>query len=298
MEEIRKENKMGTMPVGKLLFSMALPMIVSMMVQALYNIVDSMFVSRISEAALTAVSLVFPMQNLIMAVASGTAVGINALLSRFLGQKNFEKANYVAEHAIFLGIAGSLVMAVIMFLIAPAFMHAQTSDSEIYQGGVTYMRICCAINIGVFMQITMERLLTSTGKTACTMISQVTGAVINTIMDPILIFGLLGAPKMGIAGAAAATIFGQCVAALLGLYLNIRVNREIRIDMRHFKPSGHLIGEIYKIAIPSIIMISIGAVMTFGFNLILMQYLKNSTAAAVFGVYFKLNSIISCLYSD
>ncbi|MCR4654019.1 MAG: MATE family efflux transporter [Eubacterium sp.] len=295
MEELQtkpKENKMGTMPVGKLLFTMALPIIISMIIQALYNIVDSMYVSEINEGALTAVSLVFPIQNLMIAIATGTGVGINALLSRFLGEKKFEDANNVAHHGIFLGIISSLVVSVLMFTLAPHFIRIQTTDPAIYDGGVIYMRICCGLNFGIFMQITLERLLTATGKTLCTMTSQGIGAIINIIMDPLLIFGIGPFPEMGIAGAAAATVFGQCVAACIALTLNLRLNKEIHINMRKFRPNLPLIGEIYKIAIPSIVMVSIGSVMTFGMNMILIRYLESSTAAAVFGVYFKINSII------
>ena len=291
-QETRKENKMGVQPIGKLLFSMSLPMIISMLIQALYNVVDSMYVARISENALTAVSLVFPMQSLMISVATGTGVGINALLSRNLGAKRFKEANHVARHAIFLAACSFVVVALIMFFAAKPFMAVQTSNPEIFEGGVIYMRICCCVSMGLFGAVTMERLLTSTGMTMLTMITQTTGAVFNIIMDPVLIFGLGPFPEMGIAGAALATVMGQCIGALLGIYFNVTKNKEISLKMKGFKPDGMLIGEIYRIAVPSIIMASIGSVMTFGFNMILMQYLKNSTAAAVFGVYFKLQSMI------
>ena len=283
---------MGVLPVGKLLFSMSLPMIISMLIQALYNVVDSMYVSQISENALTAVSLVFPMQSLMISVATGTGVGINAILSRNLGAKRFKEANNVARHAIFLAACSFVVVAVVMFLAARPFMSVQTSNPEILEGGVIYMRICCCVSVGLFGAITMERLLTSTGLTMLTMITQTTGAVFNIIMDPVLIFGLGPFPKMGIAGAAVATVLGQCIAACLGLFLNLRKNKEISLNMRGFRPYPPLISEIYRIAVPSIVLASIGSVMTFGFNMILMQFLNNSTAAAVFGVYFKLQSMI------
>lgn len=283
---------MGTMPVGKLLVTMSLPMIISMLIQALYNIVDSMYVSMIGESALTAVSLVFPMQNLIISIASGTCVGINALLSRALGEKEFGKAESVAQHALFLGVIVSVITSCVMLLITKPFAAVQTSDPDIYSGTVSYMRICCGICIGIFMQITMERLLTSTGKTMLTMVSQATGAIINIILDPVLIFGYGPFPEMGIAGAAAATVFAQCFSAVLGIFLNVRYNREISLNMKGFRPEGKLISEIYRIGIPSIIMMCIGSVMTFGMNMILIRYLASSTAAAVFGVYFKLNSFI------
>ena len=287
----RQENKMGTMPVGKLLLQISLPIIISMLIQAFYNIVDSMFVSRVNEEALTAVSLIFPMQTLMISIATGTNVGVNALLSRALGAKEFDHANKIARHAIFLSFVSSIAVSILMLLLARPFMHVQTDNPLIYQYGVSYMQICGGLCFGVFFQVTMERLLTATGKTIFTMTSQMTGAIINIIMDPVLIFGLGPFPQMGVAGAAAATVIGQSVAAVLGVFLNLKLNREISLNMRGFRPEGRLILIIYKIGIPSIIMASIGSVMTFGMNLILMQYLKNSTAAAVFGVYFKLNSV-------
>ena len=285
------ENKMGTMPVGKLLFQISFPMIISMMIQALYNIVDSMYVSQINEQALTAVSLVFPMQSLMFSVAIGTNVGINALLSRALGAKEFDRVKRIAQQAIFLIIVCYAIMACILFFSAPGFIGMQTSDPLIYEYGVTYMRICGMLCIGVFIQVCMERLLTSTGKTVYTMISQATGAIINIIMDPILIFGYGPFPEMGVAGAATATIFGQIVAGIIGITFNLRVNKEIQLTMKGFRPDGKLIREIYRIGVPSIVLQSIGSIMTFGMNMILMQYLKNATAAAVFGVYFKINSM-------
>ena len=292
MNTIEKENKMGVMPIGRLLFQMSLPMIISMLIQALYNIVDSMYVSQISENALTAVSLVFPIQNLMISIAAGTGVGINALLSKSLGEKEFGKANDVARHGVVLALASSVIFAVAMFFFANPFMAMQTAnaDPEIFNYGVQYMQICCTLCIGVFTQITMERLLTSTGKTFYTMISQSVGAVINIILDPILIFGYFGLPKMGVAGAAAATVLGQVIGAVLALIFNLKFNKEINISLLKFRPKRAIIGGIYKIGVPSIIMQCIGSVMTFGMNLILMEF--SSTAAAVFGVYFKLNSII------
>lgn len=286
-----KENKMGVLPIGKLLVNISLPIVISMTVQALYNIVDSMFVSQISEEALTAVSLVFPMQNLMIAIAAGTAVGFNALISRALGAKQFDRANRVAQHAIFLTFLETAVIAAVMLLLSGPFIRLQTDNPEIRDGAILYMRICCGVCIGIFFSITLERLLTSTGKTVYTMIGQLTGAITNIIMDPVLIFGLGPFPEMGIAGAAWATVLGQCLGAVLDLIFNVRVNKEISLNMRGFRPARSLIGEIYRIGVPSIIVQSIGSLMTFGMNLILMQYLNNATAAAVFGVYFKLNSI-------
>ena len=287
----RRENKMGYMPVGRLLVSISLPIVISMTIQALYNVVDSMYVSRISENALTAVSLVFPVQQLIISVATGTGVGINALLSRYLGAKRFKDANRVAQHALFLAGVSTVVVALLIWFGTPAFMRVQTDSAEIFGYGVTYMRICGVLCGGIFYAITTERLLTSTGKTVFTMITQATGAILNIVLDPVLIFGLGPFPEMGIAGAAYATVIGQVVSAVLGFILNIRVNKEISLSMRAFRPDGGLIGKIYRIAVPSIVLSSIGSLTTFLFNMIFMQYLGNSTAAAVYGVYFKLNSI-------
>lgn len=289
-KEIQKENKMGTMAVPKLLFTMSLPMVISMLIQALYNIVDSAFVAQINENALTAVSLVFPVQNLMIALAAGTGVGINSLLSRSLGEKEFGRANAAARNGIFLAFVTAILFALISFFGAEPFFRFQTDDPEIYAYGVEYMRICGGLCIGVFVQITFERLLTSTGKTIFTMISQGTGAIANIVLDPILIFGLFGFPKLGVAGAAIATVAGQFLGAFLGFLFNSKFNKEININMRKFRPDGTIIKHIYYVGVPSIIMQSIGSVMTFGMNKILLQF--SSTAAAVFGVYFKLNSFI------
>ena len=285
-----KENKMGTMPVPKLLITMSLPMIISMLVQALYNIVDSIFVAKLSEDALTAVSLAFPIQNLMIAIGVGTGVGINALLSRSLGEKKFEQANLAAENGVFLAVISFLLTALVGIFGSRLFFVAQTSQKTIVQYGIQYMEVITICSIGVYIQITMERLLQATGKTFYTMITQGTGAIINIILDPILIFGLFGFPRLEVAGAAIATVIGQIVGAALSTFFNIRVNKEIRINMKKFRPNKQIIGDIYRVGIPSIIMQSIGSVMVFGFNKILLVF--NTTAAAVFGVYFKLQSFI------
>lgn len=284
------ENKMGVMPIPKLLATMSLPMVISMLVQALYNIVDSMFVAQINENALTAVSLVFPIQNLMIAVLTGTGVGINALLSRSLGEKNIKRANSTASHGLILAALNYLVFLFIGLFFSQIFFTVQTSDPEIIEYGTTYMKICCICSFGMAFQITLERLLQATGKTFYTMITQGLGAIINIIFDPIMIFGLFGFPKMGVAGAAAATVVGQIIASLLALYFNIRKNKEIHISFRKFQWSGHVIKGIYSVGIPSIIMASIGSVMTFGMNKILIAF--TSTATAVFGVYFKIQSFV------
>lgn len=285
-----QENKMGVLPVPKLLFQMSLPMILSMLVQALYNIVDSIFVAQINENALTAVSLVFPVQNLLIAIAVGTGVGVNSVLSRSLGAKEFRTANACAQHGIFLAFISGILFAIAGNLLAVPFFNIQTSDVQIKEYGVTYMTIISTLCVAVYLQVMFERLLQSTGRTFFTMISQGVGAIINIMMDPILIFGLLGFPKLGVAGAAIATVFGQACACVLGLFFNIKVNKDISIDMRHFRPDKKIIASIYEVGIPSIVMQAIGSLMTFGMNKILIQF--TSTATAVFGVYFKLNSFI------
>lgn len=284
------ENKMGIMPIPKLLTTMSLPMVISMLVQALYNIVDSMFVAQINENALTAVSLAFPIQNLMIAVLTGTGVGINALLSRSLGEKNTSRANSTAAHGLILCTCSYLVFLLIGLFFSRLFFTVQTSDSEIIEYGTVYMRICCICSFGMAFQITLERLLQATGKTFYTMITQGLGAIINIIFDPIMIFGLFGFPKMGVAGAAAATVFGQITASLLALYFNRTKNKDIHITFRNFRLSGFVIKNIYSVGIPSIIMASIGSVMTFGMNKILIAF--TSTATAVFGVYFKIQSFV------
>lgn len=291
MEQNRpKENKMGTMPINRLLINMSLPMMVSMLVQAFYNVVDSVFVSRINENALTAVSLAFPLQNLMIAIAAGTGVGVNALLSKSLGEKNYEKVNRTADNAVFLALISYLAMLLIGIFGVGIFYRSQTSDVRIAAYGISYGRICCCLSIGIFLQVTMERLLQSTGKTFYTMIIQGTGAVINIIMDPILIFGLFGFPRMEVAGAAAATVAGQIVAAILAVILNQRVNHEVQLKLKDFRPDLKIISQIYKVGVPSIIMQSIASIMVYGMNRILIAFA--STATAVFGVYFKLQSFI------
>ncbi len=285
-----QENKMGIMPVPRLLITMSLPMMISMLVQALYNIVDSMFVAKLSEDALTAVSLAFPIQTLMIAIASGTGVGINALLSRNLGERNYEGANTAARNGLFLGIISCLVFAVIGGLGSHLFFAMQTDNPIIVDYGTRYLTIITVCSAGIFLQITFERLMQSTGKTLYNMITQGTGAIINIVLDPILIFGLFGFPRLEVAGAAIATIIGQVVAVLMSLYFTITKNREINCSLRGFRPHPRTIALIYEVGVPSIIMQAIGSVMTFGMNKILLMF--SSTAAAVFGVYFKLQSFI------
>jgi putative MATE family efflux protein len=285
-----QENKMGVMPVKKLILNMSLPMMASMLVQALYNVVDSIFVSRISENALTSVSLAFPVQALMIAVATGTGVGINALLSRSLGEKNLQRVRDTAVNGIFLALLSFLAfVAVGLFAVTP-FFRSQTDVDEILHYGVQYLTICCVVSPGLFFGITFERLLQSTGRTFYTMITQMVGAIINIILDPILIFGLLGAPRLEVAGAAIATVAGQICSSLLSFWFCRKRNPEVILKFRGFRPNGGIIREIYVVGLPSIIMQSIGSIMVYGLNRILITF--STTAAAVFGVYFKLQSFI------
>ena len=284
------ENKMGTMPIGKLLFNMSLPMMISMLVQALYNIVDSIFVAKLSENALTAVSLAFPLQTLLIAVGTGTGVGMNALLSKSLGEKNFKKANATASNAAVLYFFSYLVFFILGFTIVRPFYASQigNADQAIMELGSEYLSTVMIFSFGLLAQVFFERLLTSTGRTIFSMTSQLTGAITNIILDPILIFGLLGAPKMGVTGAAVATVIGQCVAALVAGFCNHRYNHDVKLKFHGFRLDFHIIGTIYAVGIPTIIMQSIGSVMTYCMNRILIEF--SSTATAVFGVYFKLQS--------
>ena len=292
MEEQKalKENKMGVMPIGKLLVTMSVPIMLSMLVQAFYNVVDSIFVAQINENALTAVSLAFPVQNLMIAVATGTGVGVNALLSRALGAGDREYANKVANNGIMLAFFSYLVFVVFTALFADFYYQVQTSNLQIIQYGNSYIKVIGMISFGMFFQIIFERLLQSTGMTLYTMVTQSLGAVINIILDPIMIFGLLGFPKMGVAGAGLATVTGQIIAAILACVFNRKWNKEIRISLKQYRLSGRVVAHIYSIGIPSIIMASVSSVMTFGMNKILMMF--TATATAVFGVYFKLQSFV------
>lgn len=281
---------MGVMPVGKLLFTMSLPIMISMLVQALYNVVDSMFVARVSENALTALSMAFPIQNLMIAVSTGLGVGLNAVLSRALGAKDEKGVNRAATNGIMLLFICGLVFMLGGATIVRPYFEMQTDIAEIVESGVDYTTIVMLGSMGVFMQILFERLLQSTGRTLLTMVSQGVGAIANIILDPIFIFGLFGVPKMGVAGAAYATILGQWIAAAIGLVMNIRKNPEVSISMKGFRPHGATIRRILSIGIPSVVMQSIGSIMTFLMNQILIAF--SATAVAVFGVYFKLQSFV------
>ena len=284
------ENKMGVMPINKLLLGMSVPMMFSMLVQALYNIVDSIFVARIGEDALTAVSLAFPLQSLLIALAGGTCVGLNAVLSKALGEKNFEKVNKSATNAIFLMVLNIIVFFLIGIFAVKPFYLSQTQDAEIVTYGVQYLSIVLTCSFGIFFQFVFDKMLQSTGNTFYTMITQLVGALTNIILDPILIFGLFGMPKMGVIGAAVATVAGQIIAAIVSLIFNLTKNKEINMSFKGFKPDMDIIKQIYKVGVPSIIMQSIGSVMTYGMNQILIAF--STTATAVFGVYFKLQSFV------
>ena len=289
-ENMIEENKMGIQPINKLLLGMSLPIMASMLVQALYNVVDSIFVSRISENALTAVSLAFPIQSIMIALGGGMGVGVNAILSKALGEKDYESVNKSAMNGIFLSLINFVIFILVGLFVVRPFYVSQTSDADIITYGVDYLTIVCCMSFGIYFQFIFERLLQSTGRTICTMITQTTGAIINLILDPIFIFGLFGMPVMGVKGAALATVIGQIVAAIFAFILNIRVNKEIQLRFRGFRPDKEIIGEIYSVGLPSIIMQSIGSVMVYGLNKILIAF--SSTATAVFGVYFKLQSFI------
>ncbi len=290
MCETAKENKMGTMPVGKLLVNISLPIIISMLVQALYNIVDSYFVAKLSETALTAVSLAFPVQNIMISIAVGTGVGMNAFLSKSLGEKNENLVHNVANNGMFLFLLSYVVMAVIGFLFSGTYFSIQTDINEVIKSGTVYTQICTMFSIGVFTQIAFERYLQATGKTVYSMITQLSGAIINIILDPILIFGLYGFPAMGVAGAAVATVIGQICSTVAGFFLNHFFNHEIKLSFKGFRPDFSIIKRIYSVGFPSILMRSVTSVMSFGMNGILLGF--SSTAAAVLGIYMKLESFV------
>jgi len=294
MSQPVQQNKMGVMPVHRLLISMALPMIISMLVQAMYNIVDSIYVAQINEEALSAVTVAFPIQNLMIAVGAGTGVGINALLSRSLGEGNYKEASRAANNGIFLAFLSFLAFLVFGLLATPFYVSTQTDNPVVADYATQYLQLCCGLSFGIFGQFVFERLLQATGKTFYTMITQGVGAVINIVLDPLFIFGGLGIPAMGVAGAAIATVFGQCVAMLMAILFNLRVNKEIHLSLRGFRPNGRTIRKIYAVGVPSIIMGSIASVMTFFFNIILrsMGPLGADSGIPVFGTYFKLQSFI------
>lgn len=285
-----QENKMGTMPERKVLFDMAIPMMISMLVQALYNVVDAVYVARLSEDALNAVSLAFPLQNAMIAVASGTCLGMNALLSRYLGAGKRDMVDKVAGTGIFLSLISTLAFALVGLTCSHAFFESFTDVEAIINYGTDYLTICLTLSAGIFFQFCFERMLQATGRTRITMITQLVGAVINIILDPILIFGLLGFPRMEVAGAAVATVAGQIVAALLSMVLNLLKNKDVGIQMRNMRPHRGIVGEIYRIGFPSILMMSIGSFLNYMLNQILIGF--TTTATAVYGAYCKLQNFI------
>ena len=281
-------NKMGTWPIGKLLVNMALPLVISMLVQALYNVVDSIYVSQISESAVTALSLAFPIQNLLIGCATGVGVGVNSLLSKSLGEQNYERANRTAGNGIGLSVLFSAGFVLFGLFLARPFFATQTTVAETLDGGSMYLAIVTVGSIGIFIEILFERLLQASGNAFQSMITQATGAIINIILDPILIFGWFGLPAMGLAGAALATVIGQWVAALLAMFLNQKFNKELDMHVHHIRPESYVVRMILNVGVPSIIMVGIGSVMNFGVNQILQGF--SETATGVFGIYFKLQS--------
>ena len=282
-------NKMGTWPIGKLLMNMALPLVISMLVQALYNVVDSVYVSRISESAVTALSLAFPIQNLLIGCATGVGVGVNSLLSKSLGEQNYERANRTAGNGFLLSCLFSVGFVIFGLFFARPFFATQTTVTETLEGGSMYLAIVTVGSIGIFIEILFERFLQASGNAFQSMITQATGAIINIILDPILIFGWFGLPAMGLAGAALATVIGQWIAAILAMGLNLKHNKELKdLHRHHAKPDSQVIRGILGIGVPSIIMVGIGSVMNFGINQILQGF--SETATGVFGIYFKLQS--------
>lgn len=284
------QNKMGTMPVTRLILNMSLPMMFSMFIQALYNIIDSIFVAKIAEDALTAVSLAFPIQNLMISFAVGTGVGVNALLSKKLGEKNQSEVNKSAMNGLFLSICTFISFVILGLLFLETYFYSQTSNLEIISYGLKYCKVVLYASIFIFLGIMSDRLLQSTGRTIYTMYSQLAGALTNIIFDPLLIFGIGFFPELGIYGAAIATVLGQAVSLSISLYFNFKKNPDIKISIKDFRPSGKIIGQIYKVGIPSILLSSISSVTTYFINLILGAF--STTAIAVYGVYFKLNSFI------
>ena len=283
-------NRMETMPIGKLMLSMSLPMMASLLIQSLYNIVDSIFVARLSESALTAASLAYPVQMLMIAVGVGTAVGVNALLSRTLGQKNYEEASRIAVSGILLALMSSVVFIVIGLFFAGKIADSFAADPEISAMCRSYLWINMVFCLGNIECMVLQRLLQASGRAALSMCILVSGAVANLILDPIMIFGLLGCPAMGIKGAALATVIGQFVSMIIGILLNIRHNPEVRLTLKGYRMEKKTIAGIYRVGIPTIIMQAMNSFMVTAFNAILLPF--SPTAVAFFGIYYKLQSFL------
>ncbi len=282
---------MGSMPVGRLLFNMAMPMIISMLVQALYNVVDSVYVSRVSENAMTVMGLAFPVQNIQIGLATGIGVGVNSLLSKSLGEGNRERANRAAGNGLFLVLLVSVFVTLFGLFGSRAYYEIQSDVQETVEGGTAYTAICCVFTLGVLSSILFERLLQATGRTVCTMITQGTGAILNILLDPLFIFGGLGIPAMGIPGAAVATVIGQWVSALMALVFNLKFNPDVKLSLKNLRPDWEVLRPILTVGVPSVIMVAIGSVMNFGMNQILQGFDDiGETATGVFGAYFKLQS--------
>lgn len=289
------ENKMRTRPAGRLLFTMALPLILSMLVQAVYNVVDSVYVSQISESAVTALSLAFPVQNLLIGCAIGVAVGVNSLLSKSLGEGNRDHANIAAGNGIFLAAIVMVVFMVFGIVGSRPYYTIQSTVAETIEGGTSYVYICCLFCGGLLIEVLGERLLQATGRTVYTLFTQGTGAILNIILDPVFIFGFepLGIAPMGVAGAAVATVIGQWVAGIMAVIFNLKCNKEVQFGLKYLRPHGKVMKLILAVGIPSMVMMAIGSVMNFAINQILLGFTQyGETPAAVFGVYFKLQSFV------
>ena len=292
---VLEDNKMRSRPMGRLLFGMAQPLALSMLVQALYNIVDSIYVAQISTEAVTSLSLAFPIQNLQIGFATGIAVGMNSLLSKSLGEGNRERANRAAGNGIFL-----MLVAVALFMLfgafgARPFYAMQTDVADVVNGGTAYTSICCLLTLGIFVEVMGERLLQASGRTIYTLFTQGTGAILNIILDPLFIFGFepLGIPAMGIAGAAVATVTGQWVAAIMAVIFNLTRNPDVQFGLKFLRPNGEISRIILSVGIPSVLMMAIGSVMNFGMNQILLGFgAIGLVGSAVFGLYFKLQSFV------
>jgi putative MATE family efflux protein len=285
-----KENKMAVMPMRKLVLNMSFPLMLSLLIQSLYNIVDSIFVAKLSEAALTATSIVFPMQLLMIAVGVGTGVGVNAVLSRNIGAKNEKMVENVASTGVVLSLISTLVFVVIGLLFTKTFVHAFTDDEQIAEYAIQYLSICMIFCIGSLVSTMFQRFLQAVGDTFYSMVSLIAGAVTNIILDPILIFGLLGFPALEVRGAAIATVIGQCVSAIVAIWLNAVKNPTVRINLKGYKMKGDVVGQIYKVGLPTIVTQAVGSLMVAAINAILMPF--SSTAVAFFGVYYKLQNFL------
>lgn len=286
------DNKMAVMPVGKLMLKMGLPIIISMMLQALYNIVDSAFVSNMEggEQALNALTLAFPVQMLMVAVGIGTGVGVNVMLARSLGEKNAEKASTVAGNGVFLGLVITAVFMLFGFFGVNFYIGSQTSDTVIFDMAVTYLRICCICSVGIVFFSVFEKLLQASGLSVQSTIAQISGAVINIILDPIMIYGLFGFPKLGVSGAALATVIGQIASFLIALIFHLKFNKAVKNGLRYIKPNGTIIKLIYRIGLPAIIAQALMSVMTYGINLILGAV--DASLVTAYGLYYKIQQFI------